>query len=108
MSCEAGRPARFDLPTGSSGTGPGDHQQLVPGKGTPLPPPPRQPRTRYLLGSEVAELLHVSPKTVARWAKEGKLPCMRTLGGHRRYPEREILELRDKLFTSPEFENIAS
>jgi hypothetical protein len=33
---------------------------------------------------------------------------MRTLGGHRRYPEREIQELRDKLFTSPEFENIAS
>jgi excisionase family DNA binding protein len=58
-------------------------------------------RQRYLLGSEVAELLHVSPKTVARWAKEGKLPCMRTLGGHRRYPEREILELRDKLIPHP-------
>src|SRR6266567_7838585 len=84
MSCEAGRPARFDLPTGSSGTGPGDHQQLVPGKGTPLSPPPRQPRTRYLLGSEVAELLHVSPKTVARWAKEHKLPHIKTLGGQDR------------------------
>ncbi len=65
-------------------------------------------RQRYLLGSEVAELLHVSPKTVARWAKEGKLPCMRTLGGHRRYPEREIQELRDRLFTSPEYEHVAS
>src|SRR6266511_2234720 len=61
-------------------------------------------RQRYLLGSEVAELLHVSPKTVARWAKEGKLPCMRTLGGHRRYPEREIQELRDKHFTSPDYD----
>ena len=41
----------------------------------------------YLLPAEVAELLSVSPKTVSRWAKEGKLPFMKTLGGHRRYPE---------------------
>jgi hypothetical protein len=43
----------------------------------------------HLGTAEVAALLHVSPKTVARWAKEGKLPLslMRTLGGHRRYPE---------------------
>ena len=42
---------------------------------------------------EVADLLHVSPKTVSRWAKDGKLPFQRTLGGHRRYPEREIRQL---------------
>jgi excisionase family DNA binding protein len=41
----------------------------------------------YLLAAEVAELLSVSPKTVSRWAKEGKLPFLKTLGGHRRYPE---------------------
>jgi len=23
---------------------------------------------------------------VSRWAKEGKLPFLKTLGGHRRYP----------------------
>jgi excisionase family DNA binding protein len=40
----------------------------------------------YLLPAEVAVLLSVSPKTVSRWAKEGKLPFMKTLGGHRRYP----------------------
>ena len=28
----------------------------------------------YLLAAQVARLLHVSPKTVSRWAKEGKLP----------------------------------
>ena len=28
----------------------------------------------YLLTAEVARLLHVSPKTVSRWAKENKLP----------------------------------
>ena len=34
----------------------------------------------YLRTAEVASLLHVSPKTVARWAKEGKLPFMKTFG----------------------------
>ena len=44
----------------------------------------------YLFTSEVAELLQVSPKTIARWAKEGKLPFRRTLGGHRRFRVSEI------------------
>jgi excisionase family DNA binding protein len=51
----------------------------------------------YLLTAEVADILHVSPKTVSRWAKEGKLPFMKTLGGHHRYPEAEIRELADQL-----------
>src|SRR5215207_1946919 len=51
----------------------------------------------YLHTAEVADLLHVSPKTVARWAKEGKLPYLKTLGGHRRYPEAEIRELASEL-----------
>jgi excisionase family DNA binding protein len=55
----------------------------------------------YLLTHEVADLLQVSPKTVSRWAKEGKLPHRRTLGGHRRYPEAEIRELLEKLTERP-------
>jgi excisionase family DNA binding protein len=55
----------------------------------------------YLRTAEVAALLQVSPKTVARWAKEGKLPFMKTLGGHRRYPEAEIRELLDQLREEP-------
>jgi len=47
----------------------------------------------YLRTSQVADIFHCSPKTVSRWAKEGKLPFIRTLGGHRRYPEAEILAL---------------
>jgi excisionase family DNA binding protein len=47
----------------------------------------------HLRTAQVADLLHVSPKTVSRWAKNGKLPFQSTLGGHRRYPEREIREL---------------
>jgi excisionase family DNA binding protein len=55
----------------------------------------------YLRTAEVAALLQVSPKTVARWAKEGKLPFMKTLGGHRRYPETKIRELLDQLREEP-------
>jgi excisionase family DNA binding protein len=47
----------------------------------------------FLFTSRVADLLHVSPKTIARWAKDGRLPFQRTLGGHRRYPEAAIREL---------------
>ena len=35
--------------------------------------------------SQAAARLHVSPKTVARWASEGRLAHRRTLGGHRRF-----------------------
>jgi excisionase family DNA binding protein len=49
----------------------------------------------------VAAILHVSPKTVSRWAKEGKLPFMRTLRGHRRYPEAKIRELLVELREEP-------
>jgi excisionase family DNA binding protein len=52
----------------------------------------------YLRASEVADILHVSPKTVSRWAKEGKLPFLKTLGGgHRRDPEAEIRKLAQGL-----------
>ena len=58
-------------------------------------PQPTEPR--YLRTAQVAELLHVSPKTVSRWAQEGRLPYLRTLGGHRRYPDREIRALLETL-----------
>jgi excisionase family DNA binding protein len=47
----------------------------------------------YLMPREVADILHVAPKTVSRWASEGKLPFTKTLGGHRRYKEDEIRAL---------------
>jgi len=49
-----------------------------------------QQRTSYLRTAEVAAILHVSPKTITRWAKEGRLPHSRTLGGHRRYSSEDI------------------
>jgi excisionase family DNA binding protein len=47
----------------------------------------------FLRSAEVAAILQVSPKTIARWAQHGLLPYQRTLGGHRRYPEPQIREL---------------
>jgi excisionase family DNA binding protein len=51
----------------------------------------------YLRTADVARVLHVSTKTVSRWANDKKLPYMRTLGGHRRYPAQAIRQLADGL-----------
>ena len=60
--------------------------------------PRRAPRVAtFLRSAEVAAILQVSPKTVARWAQQGLLPYQRTLGGHRRYPEPAIRELAASL-----------
>jgi excisionase family DNA binding protein len=58
---------------------------------------PRTPQTSrpdpLLTPAEVAALFRVDPKTVTRWANAGKLSCIRTLGGHRRYRESEVRAL---------------
>jgi predicted site-specific integrase-resolvase len=51
----------------------------------------------FLHTSHVADILHVCPKTIARWAKDGRLPDQRPLGGHRRSPERAIRQLAASL-----------
>lgn len=51
----------------------------------------------YLRAAEAAAFLNVSPKTVSRWAKEGKVPHIVTLGGHRRFPRRDIEALARRL-----------
>ena len=48
---------------------------------------------RLLTPREVAALFRVDPKTVTRWADEGRLSSVRTLGGHRRYRESQVLRL---------------
>lgn len=50
-------------------------------------------QSRLLTPSEVATLFRVDPKTVTRWAKEGKLSSIRTPGGHRRFREVEVRAL---------------
>jgi excisionase family DNA binding protein len=46
-----------------------------------------------LTPAEVAAMFRVDPKTVTRWAKDGRLTSVRTLGGHRRYREAEVRKL---------------
>lgn len=52
----------------------------------------KDPKVLFLTGGEVAELFRVDTKTVGRWAKAGRLPHVRTLGGHRRFPKQQIIE----------------
>jgi excisionase family DNA binding protein len=42
---------------------------------------------------EVAELFRVDQKTVGRWARQGRLQTIWTLGGHRRFRTREVQAL---------------
>jgi excisionase family DNA binding protein len=51
----------------------------------------------HLRTAQVADLLHVHPKTISRWAAQGLLPHRRTLGGHRRSPQAAIHQLPARL-----------
>jgi excisionase family DNA binding protein len=52
----------------------------------------------FLTRSEVSRLLGVSPNTVTRWAREGRLPCQVTLGGHHRFDRDVVEQLRKSLY----------
>jgi excisionase family DNA binding protein len=55
------------------------------------------PDDRLLTRSEVADIFQVSPSTVTRWAEAGKLPSVKTLGGHRRYESKAVMALAQQL-----------
>ena len=46
-----------------------------------------------LTPSEVAVLFRVDAKTVTRWAAVGRLPSLRTPGGHRRFRRSTVADL---------------
>jgi excisionase family DNA binding protein len=48
---------------------------------------------QLLRTSDVAALFQVSERTVSEWARRGRIPSVRTPGGHRRYPANAIREL---------------
>ncbi len=48
----------------------------------------------FMSRADVARLLGVSPNTVTRWAREGRLPSHLTLGGHHRFERSAIEQLR--------------
>lgn len=51
----------------------------------PQPESTGLPPDALLRPGQVAVLFGVSPKTVSRWAEAGRLPVVRTTGGHRRF-----------------------
>lgn len=51
----------------------------------------RPPPERLMTTAEAAALIHVDPKTLVRWEKAGKLTSLRTIGGHHRWRESEVL-----------------
>jgi excisionase family DNA binding protein len=53
--------------------------------------------SEFLTRSQVSRLLGVSPNTVTRWAREGRLPCQVTLGGHHRFERVVVEQLRKDL-----------
>lgn len=67
-----------------------------PGHAGAMTRPAREGRDWLRVG-EVARILHVSPRTVTRWADEGKIPIVRTLGGHRRFSAAEIADLAARM-----------
>lgn len=57
-----------------------------------------------LTSGEVAQMFRVDPKTVSRWALNGRLPCVKTPGGHNRYRKSVIdalLATEEQNATSP-------
>ncbi len=62
----------------------------------------RREADRLMTPAEVAAAFRVDPKTVTRWAQAGRLPSIRTPGGHRRFYRSDIKALlaRSMLDTS--------
>ena len=54
---------------------------------------PSSLRGRLLRTREVALLFQVSERAVTDWARRGRIPSVRTPGGHRRYPADEVCAL---------------
>lgn len=57
---------------------------------------------QYLRAAQAAQILRVSTKTLGRWAKDGKIPHVVTLGGHRRFPSGAVHELARRMAVSAE------
>lgn len=80
---------------------------VPPRPGVDVPPAevPGEEETRQASGSgeflgraEVARLFAVSRNTVTRWAREGRLASLVTLGGHYRFDRKQVEELQRRLY----------
>jgi len=50
----------------------------------------------YLSTQEVARLINVTETTVKRWADGEKIPCHKTLGGHRKFLLKDIVQFAEQ------------
>ena len=58
----------------------------------------------WLQSADLASLLHVTPKTITRWCREGRLVNIRqirTAGQHRRYHGGDTLKFINERTTNP-------
>lgn len=60
---------------------------------------------RLLRTREVALLFQVSERAVTDWARRGRLPSMRTPGGHRRYPALAVRALLEGAGLAPQLDH---
>lgn len=60
--------------------------------------PQEETEDRLLKPSEVAAIFRVNAKTVGRWARAGKITCVKTLGGHRRFLASDVERARKALY----------
>jgi excisionase family DNA binding protein len=49
-------------------------------------------RTKFFSTADIARMLSVDASTVKRWADSGRLPCYKTVGGHRRFSLPQVRE----------------
>jgi excisionase family DNA binding protein len=55
----------------------------------------------YLTSGELAHAMHVSPKTILRWANQGRIPYIITLGGHRRFLRSDVDSILAEMHGAP-------
>jgi excisionase family DNA binding protein len=51
----------------------------------------------YYSTTDIAKLLGVNDSTIKRWADSGEIPCVKTLGGHRRFTHDHVRELTARM-----------
>lgn len=56
---------------------------------------PGQSGETYLSRGQAAERLGVPPRMIQQWAKDGRIPFIRTFGGHRRFSPRDVDAMAD-------------
>lgn len=54
------------------------------------------PIEELLTARDLAVLFSVKERTVARWAREGRIPCVWTPGGQRRFPLSDVVAYLDR------------